>query len=598
VTAVASGTANITVTTTDGSFTASCAVTVNVPTYTVTWLNDDGSLIDTTTVAYGETPTHADATKTATAQYTYTFAGWDKEIVAVTGDATYTATFDTTVNTYTITWKNDDGSVIDTTTVPYGTVPTHADATKANDAYYTYTFAGWSPELAAVTGDAEYTAQFNAQAKTFTVFVKKTTGFRIDVSDVTGETTVAQLKSMVAEQAGIPASEQRIIFAGKQLEDDKTLSEYNIQKESTLHVVGKAYTITWLNDDGSLIDTTTVAYGDTPTHADPTKAADNAYTYTFAGWDKEIAAVTGDATYTATFTKTEKTEQKDWMSVRIDDQIYIKYLLHNRENLERVTIEYLGQDGVETPEVKEYAAADLTFDGNGMTEILAVVAPAQIGDLVKVTIYANGAKDGEYEYSVAKYCEYLIDGAYEENVKTLAKATLEYGQAANDYFNGTGFYHASDITTITEAVKAENVDAAKATKTLSATGDARGKITSASLMVLTKPEFRFYTTGLTEKEAIALNSKITVTNSANEIVETVNARFVKSAQDEEVILLEVTGIEAANLDEVYTVTIDGFGTVTFSGNDFARLLAKNEATETLGAALYLYGQAAKACFEA
>ena len=136
------------------------------------------------------------------------------------------------------------------------------------------------------------------------------------------------------------------------------------------------------------------------------------------------------------------------------------------------------------------------------------------------------------------------------------------------------------------------------TSTLSATGDARGKITSASFMVLTKPEFRFYTTGLTEKEAIALNRKITVTNGANEIVETVKARFVKSAQYNDVILLEVTGIEAANLDEVYTVTIDGFGTVKFSGNDFARLLVNYEATETLGAALYLYGKAAKACFEA
>ena len=275
------------------------------------------------------------------------------------------------------------------------------------------------------------------------------------------------------------------------------------------------------------------------------------------------------------------------MSVRIDDQIYIKYLLHNRENLERVTIEYLGQDGVETPEVKEYAAADLTFDGNGMTEILAVVAPAQIGDLVKVAIYANGAKDGEYEYSVAKYCEYLIDGAYEENVKTLAKAILEYGQAANDYFAVTGFYHASNITTITEAVKAENVDAAKATKTLSITGDAQSKFTGASFMALTKPEFRFYTTGLTEEEAIELNDQISVSGAT--------ARFVKNPTTG-AILLEVTGVEAAKMSANITVTIGDFGTITFCGNDFARMMAKNASTKTLGTALYLYGVAADACF--
>ena len=129
---------------------------------TVTWKMDDGSVIDTTTVANGGVPTHADPTKEATAQYTYNFTGWTPEVVAVTGDAEYTATFSNTVNEYTITWKNDDGSVIDTTTVAYGEVPTHADPTKEATAQYTYTFTGWDTEPVAVTGDAEYTATFTA----------------------------------------------------------------------------------------------------------------------------------------------------------------------------------------------------------------------------------------------------------------------------------------------------------------------------------------------------------------------------------------------------------------------------------------------------
>ena len=258
---------------------------------------------------------------------------------------------------------------------------------------------------------------------------------------------------------------------------------------------------------------------------------------------------------------------------------------------ERRRHEYLGQDGVETPEVKEYAAADLTFDGNGMTEILAVVAPAQIGDLVKVAIYANGAKDGEYEYSVAKYCEYLIDGAYEENVKTLAKATLEYGKAANDYFYGTGFYHQSTITSPYSAEYKEEAlhRAQHLTNTLSVTGEIGSKLASAAFMALTKPEFRFYTTGLTEEEAYELNSKIT-TN-----VDGVTAKFYKNG---DAILLEVEGIKAEDMDKIITITVGDLGTITFSGYDFARMMAKSDdqSIAALGAALYLYGDAAKACF--
>ena len=65
-------------------------------------------------------------------------------------------------NTYTITWLNDDGSIIDTTTVERGVVPTHAAPTKAATAGFTYTFAGWTPEIAAAIADATYTATYTA----------------------------------------------------------------------------------------------------------------------------------------------------------------------------------------------------------------------------------------------------------------------------------------------------------------------------------------------------------------------------------------------------------------------------------------------------
>ena len=221
---------------------------------------------------------------------------------------------------------------------------------------------------------------------------------------------------------------------------------------------------------------------------------------------------------------------------------------------------------------------------DGHYVIPAEIAPAQIGDTIKATLKA-GNDTIDYSTSVADYCKYLLDGDFDANVKALAKATLEYGQAANDYFAGTGYYHASDITTIEDA-QAAIADAAGLENHMSIS--AGGKISSISYMAVTKPEFRFYTAGLTEAEAVALNDKITVNGNAN-------AQFVKN-DETGAILLEVTGIEAATMDEVITIDINGFGTITFCGNDFARLLAKNDSTATLGAALYLYSVAAKALF--
>ncbi len=111
---------------------------------------------------YGAMPSYDGIpTKAEDAQYTYTFSGWDKEIVKVTGDATYTALFDTADRYYTVTWMREETVLLEQT-YKYGEKPEYTGVTpnKAPDQFFSYTFSGWTPEITEVTGPQTYRAEF------------------------------------------------------------------------------------------------------------------------------------------------------------------------------------------------------------------------------------------------------------------------------------------------------------------------------------------------------------------------------------------------------------------------------------------------------
>ena len=334
--------------------------------YTVIFKNYDGTELSKTTYHYGdevvapETPV-----KPADNTYTYEFAGWDNEVIACAGNATYTAMYDSVYIEYTVIFKNYDGAELSKTTYHYGDEVTAPNTpSKPADNTYTYKFAGWDKEVVACMGDTTYTATYDPVYIEYTVkfldwngsllqertyhygdtiipaadpardndetYIYTFKGWNKEVGSCTGNMTfTAQYDTAYIEYTVIfknydgtvlsrktyhygdalelPAEPSRsadetYTYRFKEWENLSSTCIGNAEYMAIFEEIYIEYTIVFEDYNGTILSEKTYHYGDAvQVPSDPVREADESFRYEFAGWDKEVIECAGDATYTATY---------------------------------------------------------------------------------------------------------------------------------------------------------------------------------------------------------------------------------------------------------------------------------------------------------
>ena len=249
---------------------------VTVTKHTVTFKDWNGSVLKTQSVFHGGAAT-APANPTRTG---YTFTGWDKAFNNVTADLVVTAQY--SANTYTVTFKDWNGTVLKTQQVQYGGAATApANPTRAG-----YTFTGWDKAFTNVTANLVVTAQYSINI--YTVTFKDWNGMVLKTQQV-----------QYGGAATAPANPTRTgyTFTGW----DKAFINVTANLVVTAQYSINTYTVTFKDWNGTVLKTQQVQYGGAATApANPTRTG-----YTFTGWDKAFNNVTANLVVTAQYVQNE-----------------------------------------------------------------------------------------------------------------------------------------------------------------------------------------------------------------------------------------------------------------------------------------------------
>ena len=292
----------------DTSYVAVFSSSYDQSSYTVKFLNYDGTVLTSDVYEKGATPVYMGITPTRASDgdINYTFIGWNSTLQPVYGDATYVAVYSTSYvqSSFTVKWLNWDGSTLSEDTYSKGEYPTYTGPapTRENDGDINYTFTGWNPSIEPVFADTTYVAVFSSS------YVQSS--FTIKFLDWDGKTLSESQYSLGAwptYPGGNPtrASDGDInyTFTGWNPSIDYVNGDATYVAVYSSSYTQSTFTIRWVNYDGNVLETDYCASGEIPVYDgnDPYKPAEFGNNYVFTGWAPTVAPATCDTTYIAQF---------------------------------------------------------------------------------------------------------------------------------------------------------------------------------------------------------------------------------------------------------------------------------------------------------
>ena len=276
--------------------------------YIVTYKDENGSILHTEQVEYNNKPTYSIVpTKQQDESNTYTFVGWKNSSntivtpssINVTGDITYTASFDSKKRQYTITFIDYDGKQLDSKEYNFGEKITNAPTslTRPSDAEWTYTFIGWDKEVGTVSTNEIFTAKYQQTKRQYTINFVDYDGKQLhsQTLDYGSQVTYAETPTKAS------TAQYSYTFAGWSPALNTVTGDTTYVAQFTQET--RKYTVKYVNYDGTVLQNNILEYGAQVIYSGPTPNRPNSgnYTYTFDGWDLKVSTVTGDLTFTAQY---------------------------------------------------------------------------------------------------------------------------------------------------------------------------------------------------------------------------------------------------------------------------------------------------------